>query len=60
MTHWRAMAITSSKMATSHTCHNADEAVIKKKVVVVVEVGRRVGGCRQNKGATPSVTLQLS
>lgn len=31
MTHRRAMAITSSKMATSHTCHNADEAVVKKK-----------------------------
>lgn len=51
MTHRRAMAITSSKMATSHTCHNADEVVVKKKK-------KREGG--KSEGASPSVTLQLS
>lgn len=51
MTHKRAMAITSSKMATSHTCHNADEVVVKKKK-------KREGG--KSEGASPSVTLQLS
>lgn len=29
MTHRREMAITSSKVPTSHTCHNTDEPIIK-------------------------------
>lgn len=29
MTHKREMAITARKVATSHTCHNRDEPVIK-------------------------------
>lgn len=28
VTHWRALAITLRRMATSHTCHNADAATI--------------------------------
>lgn len=39
MTHRRKMAITSSEVPTSHTCHNTDEHIVKGTKTREVSLG---------------------